>query len=234
MMSARHKEFILGIGRFLPGRIGIDIETRWLRRVKARQAEHTVSEFHRRLSSLPPDAVGLDLGANVGEVTRVLAAHCYVVHAFEPDPWSFDQLKRNTADLTNVILHNCAVSLSAEKVLMRRSPSFGEDPERESLGTSIQSLTADLPSGETFLVDCVDLRSFLAELKSSSVFVKMDIEGAEVPILETLLESPEISRIGNLFVETHEVNMPNLRQRLVRIKRLAAKVQDTYINFDWP
>ena len=234
MMSARQKEIILGVGRFIPGRIGVEIETRWLRRVKARQAEFAVAEFHRRLTALPREAVGLDLGANVGEITRVLAEHCSVVHAFEPDPWSFDQLKKNTADLTNVILHNCAVSLSAEKVLMRRSPNFGDDPGRESLGTSIQSLTADLPSGETFLADCIDLRSFLAELGSSSVFVKLDIEGAEVPILEALLESPEIHRIENLFVETHEVNMPHLRERLARIKRLAGNVQGTYVNFDWP
>jgi FkbM family methyltransferase len=234
MLSARQKEIILGFGRFLPGRVGERIETRWLRRTKSRLAAAAVSEFHKRLSELPPDAVGLDLGANVGDITRVLAKHCSVVHAFEPDPWSFSQLQKNTADLTNVILHNAAVSLSDEKVLMRRSPGFGEDPRKESLGTSIQSFTTDLVSGETFLADCIDLRRFIADLTTSSVFVKMDIEGAEVPILEDLITSPEISKISNLFVETHEVNMPSLRSRLAQVKLGASQVKGTYVNFDWP
>lgn len=234
MISARQKEFILGLGRFLPGKVGENIETRWLRRRKSRLAVDAISQFHKRLTKLPRDSVGLDLGANVGDITRVLAKHCSVVHAFEPDPWSFGQLQKNTADLTNVILHNSAVALSDAKVLMRRSPGFAEDPESKSLGTSIQSFTTDLVSGETFLAECVDLRRFIAELETSSIFVKMDIEGAEVPILEELIASTEIKKIGTLFVETHEVNMPSLRSRLAKIKRRVRGIEGVYFNFNWP
>ena len=46
------------------------------------------------LSMLKPGDLVLDCGANVGAVTGPLAETGATVHAFEPDPFAFEKLKK--------------------------------------------------------------------------------------------------------------------------------------------
>ena len=55
-------------------------------------------------------AVVVDLGANVGEFAKVAAGFADEVHAFEPEPAVFETLKKDTAHLHNVHVHNAAVA----------------------------------------------------------------------------------------------------------------------------
>lgn len=57
-----------------------------------------------------PDAVALDVGANIGAHTRTLAAASRQVIAFEPQVRVFEVLRRNTSALDNVTLVNAAAS----------------------------------------------------------------------------------------------------------------------------
>jgi FkbM family methyltransferase len=51
----------------------------------------------------------VDGGAHVGLITRTLAKRFKHVHAFEPCPETFECLRKNTAGMKNVVLHNAAL-----------------------------------------------------------------------------------------------------------------------------
>jgi FkbM family methyltransferase len=170
----------------------------------------------------------------MGEYTEKMAAHAGHVHAFEPDPWAFGKLTERVGYLPNVTLHNAAVGTRDGTVTIRRAPDFDTNPEEWSVQTSVVDVTPDLEVGQTMEVDQVDFLAFLRSLERRADVVKMDIEGAEAPLLKTLFSSPELDLIGALFVETHEVNMPSLRPRIASLRRRARGLTKPLVNLDWP
>ena len=63
--------------------------------------------------------------------------------------------------------------------------------------------------------------------------LKLDIEGAEVDLLEALLASPIIlSRIRHIFAETHEKRILDHRMRVKAIRKRARKVKQPDINLN--
>lgn len=103
---------------------------------------------------------------------------------------------------------------------MRRSPGLAG----VSVDSSIPGPAGEMPTGNPFAARCIDLRRFLRDLGRVVDLVKIDVEGAEVPLLESLREADEMRRVRAMFVETHAVTMSDLRPRLARIRRRYAQV----------
>jgi hypothetical protein len=61
----------------------------------------------------------------------------------------------------------------------------------------------------------------------------MDIEGAEVPILESLLNSSIAERIHCIFVETHEFKVPGLLERTDALRKKISKMKQPMIYLNW-
>jgi hypothetical protein len=61
----------------------------------------------------------------------------------------------------------------------------------------------------------------------------MDIEGAEVPVIEKLIETGAIERVENVFVETHEKRIPALAERTRRLRNRLENMNRINCNFDW-
>ena len=89
--------------RRLPGRIGEKYEWKYQRR-------RAMPEFHAALDDCA-GMLAIDLGANVGEFTRLMAKKAERVFAFEPDPWSLEQLREATRDMTNVEIVPAALTI---------------------------------------------------------------------------------------------------------------------------
>ena len=53
------------------------------------------------------------------------------------------------------------------------------------------------------LVDCVDFAAWLDRLNRDEIVLKMDVEGAEYAILERMVETGAIDRVGLLLIEWH-------------------------------
>lgn len=190
--------------------------------------------FEELVRGLGPGALCLDCGANVGEFTERLAQSGAEIHAFEPDPYTFEKLKTRVAHFKNVTLHNAAVGAEVGTLTMERHALFDEDPERYSVGTSAFSSILGQAGGASFEIDMVGFHDFIASLNRPVDLVKMDIEGAEVGVLEALLQKPTAHPIRALFVETHEPQMPELRPRLRSIrKQLKPSHMLQEIHLDW-
>lgn len=133
-------------------------------------------------SLIAPGDICLDVGANFGWYTTLMALKCGEdgeVHAFEPMPGAFGDLARNiqvAGSPPNVSLNNVALG--------------------DKAGTIQIHLFDDLPTGHasiaanagvtTTISDCrmITLDSYLTEHAVKQVdFVKVDIEGAELMFL---------------------------------------------------
>ena len=198
------------------------------------QAANALLEFEEALGRCE-DKVCIDLGANVGEYTRMMALAAKEVIAFEPDPWAHAQLHANVADLTNVIIENAAASTVGGTTLLWRHRDFMTRPAKYSISSSLMSSKFGIiESDQAVEVRAVNFLDYIEKLDRRIGIVKMDIEGAEVDILEALLDRLDIlSRIDYVFVETHQRHFPDHVSRVEMLIRRTSVMERPHFNLFW-
>lgn len=186
---------------------------------------------------LRPGDLVLDCGANMGVVTEVLAATGADVIAYEPDPYAFSTLQTKFGNSPNVTLVNAAVGVGAGTVRLMRADNFGDNPEGASVKSTIldggRRIDAD-NSVEVPLLDFPTLVRDLVAQRGEITFVKMDIEGAELEILEVMDRDDLFTSIRALVAETHERKFKDLRDRYKALRdTVAEKYASGKVNLDW-
>ncbi|MCY4551933.1 MAG: FkbM family methyltransferase [Defluviicoccus sp.] len=214
--------------RYVPGKLG----DRFRRRFRFYSVNRRFEDALRRCRG----KVCIDLGANLGVYTRKMASDAKQVIAFEPDPWTHSVLQDNVADLDNVRLEQVAAGTSEGRILIYRHALFEEDPASRSQSTSVLLYNETSLSRESAIeVRQIDFVAFLADLDEDIGVLKVDIEGAEVDLLEALLDRPDIlRRIDHIFVETHEHAIPEHRPRVKALRERTLRLsQPPSIDLDW-
>ena len=186
---------------------------------------------------LRPGDLVLDCGANMGVVTEVLAATGADVIAYEPDPYAFATLQTKFGNAANVTLVNAAVGVGAGTVRLMRADNFGDNPDGASVKSTIldggRRIDAD-NSVEVPLLDFPTLVRDLAAQRGEIAFVKMDIEGAELEILEVMDREDLFMSVRALVAETHERKFKDLRDRYKALRdTVAEKYAPGKVNLDW-
>jgi FkbM family methyltransferase len=213
--------------QFLPGRVGLRNQACFHHLLKNSAPEL----FRKAMEEVQPGDLLIDCGANVGAVSRVFAKTGARVHAFEPDPWSFEQLSTNLKGFPNVVLHKKAVGAEDGIIEFYRAADFDESPDKLSLSSSVNRRAGT--AQEALEVQIIDLVKFIDSLDAEVGILKIDIEGAEVPLLERLFESACLQRIRYIFVETHELQFPELLERTASLRRRAERIEHAVVNLDW-
>ena len=186
---------------------------------------------------LRPGDLVMDCGANMGVVTTVLAATGADVIAYEPDPFAFATLQEKFGAMENVTLVQAAVGVGSGTVRLMRADNFAENPQGASVKSTIldggRRIDAE-NSVEVPLIDFPDLvRAKVAE-RGGIAFVKMDIEGAELEILERMDAEDLFQHVRCLVAETHERKFRDLKDRYKAIRTsFAAKYPSGRVNLDW-
>jgi FkbM family methyltransferase len=191
------------------------------------------AEFRAAVAALGPGDLAIDLGANLGDVSAVLAATGAEVIAFEPDPYAFGRLAERLGKLANVRLMNAAAGDRAGVMPLYRHRGFDRAPDRRSLASSLLADHADVGKAPAAQVEVHDFAAFVAGLGRDVALVKIDIEGAEVALMEALLAHPAAARIGRIFVETHERALPGLAARTRALKARTRGLVRPTVNWDW-
>lgn len=213
--------------RQLPGKLGRGYERKYLRL----QARMEFEEAIHRSAGM----TCIDLGANIGEYTRKMASGAKQVIAFEPDPWAYAALQTNVADLDNVKIEQAAAGTSERTVLLYRHARFDENPALNSQSSSVISGNSSLCEEGAIEIQQVDFIRHLENLNEDIGLLKMDVEGAEVDLLEALFDRPDIlNRIDHIFAETHERLIPGHEPRVNRLRERAKLIRQPYINLYWP
>ena len=226
-MHKKQRKYQL-LSRF-PGRLGRHYQDKL-------NAIETLRATQLRFMTALQECTGLDcvdIGANVGCYARTMAKFASHVWAFEPDPLAFDELTSSTKDLANVTSINACVGVSTVKTRIYRSKAFSSDPISQTQGSSM-FLASHLDESEVIYSDQVSATQFIDELDSEIGVIKIDAEGAEVPILESILERQDLlNRIRYVFVETHERYWPEWQENYDRIQERAGEVSGTVIDLSW-
>jgi FkbM family methyltransferase len=196
----------------------------------AKRAEWALISAARRLG---PGDIAIDCGANVGKYTELLAASGASVHAFEPDPYCLDVLRRKFAGRGNIAIHAAAAGAAEGDVKLYRTRDFAKDPRVQSQGSSLHASKSNVDAGQFVTVRQVDLSAFVRALPGRVAIMKMDIEGAEVDVIERLLATGAADRIDALYAETHEAKIPALAERTAALRRDIAARGLKQFNLDW-
>lgn len=139
---------------------------------------------------LKPGMVVIDIGANVGLMTRVFARAVGVkgrVIAFEPDPLTLEYLRFNVRSLPQVEISTSAVSNENTVSKLHLNPRSGTS----------NSLIVNKAAVDTVDVICETLDSYL-QRRNDLVpnLIKIDVEGAECRVFsgmtETLARYPDL------------------------------------------
>jgi FkbM family methyltransferase len=189
---------------------------------------------------LGPGDVVFDCGANVGDVTAPLAQTGATVHAFEPDPYAFSQLSARVQGMENVILHNVAVGVAAGSVQLMRAANFDDNPKGGSVKSTVipGGRNINEEAGATIDVEMIALpdmiRAEAAKAGGRIAFLKMDIEGAELDLLEHMQAENLFDFVGLTVAETHENKFRDLRPRFAALREAVAAAHPvTRVNLDW-
>jgi len=200
---------------------------------KTRDRSAAQAQFQAIVARLTPEDLVIDLGANMGDVTETLARTGARTIAFEPDPFAFGKLSKRLGGLPNVELINAAAGAEAGRLGLYRHSDFERDPEKRSLASSLLSEHAEVGGAPATEVEVVDFAAFVAGLEQPVTLLKIDIEGAEVALMEALLDHPASAQIGAIFVETHERALPGLAARTRKLKARTEGKTRPQVNWHW-
>lgn len=158
-------------------------------------------KYVKKTPELIPDVTGfIDVGANLGIYT-IFAANSRLynyVHAFEPSPDTFEELKRNVALNKNcanssVKLHNLAISDQNQALQFELRQQFGTGNRVKPEG-----------SANTVVVNARRLDDILdpwSQSEGRNLYVKIDVEGHELEALSGAYETLS-RRVAFLQIES--------------------------------
>ncbi|SFO69082.1 methyltransferase, FkbM family [Mesorhizobium sp. NFR06] len=192
-----------------------------------RQAEFN---FHQLMKATPANGLFIDLGANIGDVTRHALSYGMRVIAFEPDPTALEVLRRRFRNDERVTIIPKAVGGSARKATLHQRP------DAQNIRMTEWSSLFEVPAhakGSAFEVEVVDLVDYLKGIRDPIAIVKMDIEGAEAECIEAMLDDGVHRSIGRILVETHERLSPDLAARIGALRQRIFREGIANIDLDW-
>ena len=189
-------------------------------------------DFFNHIRTMPRGSLVIDCGANVGNVTRAFVRLGFEVHAFEPDPYARQFLERRYGKHPLVTIHPKAVGAAPGRLTLYRKADFARKPKRSTVSSSLlrRPVHGDANNVE---VDVIDLSAFIRGLGRRVDILKLDVEGAEVEIIEHLIGDGTSNLIGMIYAETHERHSTELAERTLRLRQRIAAEKIGNINLDW-
>lgn len=117
------------------------------------------------------DGVAFDIGAHIGVHTIGMSPHFKHVLAFEPNPPTAEMLRKNTSTLSNVVVVEAAIGDHTGEANFNASPM------------NCQSKVVD-GSDRSLAVPMIKLDDFVEFGIGPVSFIKIDVEGYEIPAFE--------------------------------------------------
>jgi FkbM family methyltransferase len=202
------------------------------RRDKKRRPELTA--FDGFVSQLGPDDVAIDCGANVGRFTVQMAATGATVYAFEPNPDAYARLVEATSNYPNVTTFQAAVTTTPGPVKLFLHRYASEDPVHFSTGSSLVGSKRNVREDHFELVEGIQFSEFLKGLGGRRVrLLKMDIEGAEVDVLNQVLDEGLHEAIDHAFVEVHDRQIRALAEPTRKLRERLGALGADHFRLDW-
>lgn len=177
--------------------------------------------------------VVLDCGANIGLITRYLSTTGATIIAFEPDPRAFRALEKRCGQLPRVELRNEGVWDKADVLPLFDHAEGTEADTAFTVGSSLIAEKKNVDTGKSRPVKLIDLVEFLRSQPKRISLIKLDVEGAEIAILQKILREKAWDLFDRMYVETHETKIPEQIPALRAIQKELTDNRITHIKLNW-
>jgi len=171
----------------------------------------------------------VDCGANEGHVLHRLLKTGADAIAFEPHPSAFSELKRRFGIIPGVDCRQKAVGARNETRTLYFASS-GPSTLKGSVSASLHGEKTNIDPEQKVDVQTVCLSEVLQSLERRVRVLKIDIEGAEIEVLNDLLDTGAIFLADMVLVETHERAIPGMD---VHLKKLRDRLQEHAASHVW-
>ena len=198
-----------------------------------RKERPEVTAFKDVIARLSRSDVAIDCGANLGKFTTLMAETGATVYAFEPHPVAYEQLVSRMKSYPNVTVFHAAVAAEAGNVRLYFHKWTKHDPLHWSSSASLLSTKENIDRESFVDVKAIPLAAFIEKLDRPVALLKMDIEGAEVAVLNQLLDAGLAKKIGEAFVEVHDRRVRSLVEPTQRLRERFASLGITNFRLDW-
>lgn len=190
-------------------------------------------EIQSSIAELDKDSVCVDCGANVGKVSHLFASYGATVYSFEPNPFAYAELTKESILYPTIQPIQKAVGVSSGKVNLYFHDNSASDPVLYSQGSSLLVSKPNVNEDGHAEVETQNLSEFLSTIKCVDI-LKIDVEGYEVELIPHLIESNALNNVKHVFIETHDHKWTDLKVKSdkMRALALASKYCDK-IRFDW-
>jgi len=182
----------------------------------------------------PGDYV-IDCGANIGKVTSFFHSLGAYVLAFEPNSHAYEILQEKFKNSNRVKCIPKGVSgkesSGIRKMFLHEHAK--KDQVLYSSGSSIIKDKKNVDNDNFVEVEMINLCDFLKAFKKKIKVLKVDIEGAEVELLNDLIDDGLTRDISYIFVETHEKKTPSLRESTAALQKRIKDEKHSNINLNW-
>lgn len=158
----------------------------------------------------------LDVGGNNGCSVKKFRQNYdkkseYKIYSFEPNP----------------IFYNCYSVFQNHSLIQKAAWIYDGNIEffiskrQDSAGSSIYKDKIDPISQKSIIkdnktiVECIDLSNWIVNTFTDQDYIvlKMDIEGAEYPILQKMIDMKSIHMIDEIFIEWHYTKIPSISKK---------------------
>ena len=209
----------------------------WLSKRSSRKRDQKykplTDDFDKVVAGLSQGDIALDCGANVGLFTTRMAQSGATVYAFEPNPDAYRKLAEVTASYPNILLYQAAVTTKLGEVELYLHKYADDDPEYWSSGSSLLAEKSNVRKDNALKVEGIHLAAFIKELGQPVKLMKMDIEGAEVDVLNQLLDEGLHESIEQAFVEVHDRRIKSLAKPTQRLRERLQALGVSHFRLDW-
>lgn len=187
------------------------------------------------LFRMPKNPLIIDCGANQGDISLFFLKRGATVYAFEPDPLAFQILKKRTANYSNIEINQKAVGTNDGKInlFLHQERENQDRDDAYTVSSSIVKEKINVNSKNSVEVEIIDFIVYLNRFDKPIDLIKMDIEGAEIEILEKIIEKQIYNNFNLLVVETHENKIPSHIEKIQNIKKLIRENNINNIKLNW-
>jgi FkbM family methyltransferase len=171
--------------------------------------------------NLDENSIVIDLGGYEGQwASDIFSKYQSHIYIFEPYTPFFENIKKRFLKNKKIMVYNFGLASESSNSYL----SFNGD-----------NTSSYIDKGENFPIQLVDFMEFYDSQNFQMIdLIKINIEGAEYDLLESLLIRGNLSKIKNIQVQFHDF-VPNAEERVAKIRsKLELTHKPTYIfDFVW-
>jgi FkbM family methyltransferase len=187
---------------------------------------------------LNENSIIFDIGANIGKFTSIFNRYGCEIHAFEPTMCTYKILSNRFSKCDNVKCINKACYTQNTSMQLYHHEFSRYNDIYWSHGNSLLNSKINVDENDYETIECIDLAQYILEIanqKHQNIdFIKMDIEGAEIDVINHLIDTGAIHKVNVLICETHEKKINCLKSSTETLKAKVVELQLSHkIFFNW-